>query len=378
MSLEDSAISKAMEAINKSLVPPGSTIEAIIRNQEMFASPFRSGAFSAIAKISETLPRALFNNSQVGISEALDMPKLFNPVSSDTFAVISKINDVGKQYQKIAESLSLSLAGKESFLNAALQASSLMSAINVGNTLSGKMATIQNKGAFAFLEKMLPPNLPFDDLRLLNTNYKVSPNTFVNPFIETNDMFKKAIDVATLGKYQNIDAFYGDVKSLQGELGEDLTSVIDETINFDSETDDYTGMVTSLALKIDALKDSVDALQSTSETEKQIVSSALMLVLNFAKAKGLPLISIALALYLSAGTSEKIESIGQSIENKIQSSSKRIEQGQEDIKDAVSIGIENNAIYYEDLKKEADSLKTQYIKIESKMDSILKVLNKEK
>jgi len=215
-------------------------------------------------------------------------------------------------------------------------------------------------------------------LKLLNTNYKISPNAFVNPFIETNQMFKKAIDVATLGKYQNMDAFYGGVKSLRDELGEELTSVIDETINFDSDSGDYSEMVASLTAKIDALKESVDALQDTSESEKQVVSSALMLVLNFAKAKGLPLISIALALYLSAGTSSKIENTKQSIESKIQSSSNRIEQTQVDIEAALKEGVKNDSVYYQDLKNEADSLKGQYIEMESKMDSILRIMNKGK
>jgi len=378
MSLEDSAISKAMEAVNRSLTPPGSAIEVIIKSQEVFANPFRSGVLSTMAKISDTLPNGLLSNSAIGLVGALNTPKFFNPVPSEALAAISKINEIGKQHQKIAESISLSLAGKETFLNAALQASSLMSAINVGSTLSSKIAAIQDKGVFAFLEKMLPPNLPFDDLKLLNTNYKISPNAFVNPFIETNQMFKKAIDVATLGKYQNMDAFYGGVKSLRDELGEELTSVIDETINFDSDSGDYSEMVASLTAKIDALKESVDALQDTSESEKQVVSSALMLVLNFAKAKGLPLISIALALYLSAGTSSKIENTKQSIESKIQSSSNRIEQTQVDIEAALKEGVKNDSVYYQDLKNEADSLKGQYIEMESKMDSILRIMNKGK
>ena len=378
MSLEDSAISKAMEAVNRSLTPPGSAIEVIIKSQEVFANPFRSGVLSTMAKISDTLPNGLLSNSAIGLAGALKTPKFFNPVPSEALAAISKINEIGKQHQKIAESISLSLAGKETFLNAALQASSLMSAINVGSTLSSKIAAIQDKGVFAFLEKMLPPNLPFDDLKLLNTNYKISPNAFVNPFIETNQMFKKAIDVATLGKYQNMDAFYGGVKSLRDELGEELTSVIDETINFDSDSGDYSEMVASLTAKIDALKESVDALQDTSESEKQVVSSALMLVLNFAKAKGLPLISIALALYLSAGTSSKIENTKQSIESKIQSSSNRIEQTQVDFEAALKEGVKNDSVYYQDLKNEADSLKGQYIEMESKMDSILRIMNKGK
>lgn len=378
MSLEDSAISKAMESVNRSLTPPGSAIEAIIKSQEILANPFRSGVLSTMAKISETLPNGILSNSTIGLAGALNTPKFFNPVPSETLAAISKINEIGKQHQKIAESISLSLAGKETFLNAALQASSLMSAINVGSALSSKVAAIQDKGVFAFLEKMLPPNLPFDDLKLLNTNYKISPNAFINPFIETNQMFKKAIDVTTLGKYQDMDAFYGGVKSLRDELGEELTSVIDETINFDSDSGDYSEMVASLTAKIDALKESVDALQNTSEGEKQVVSSALMLVLNFAKAKGLPLISIALALYLSSGTSSKIENTKQSIESKIQSSSNRIEQTQVDIEVALKEGVKNNSVYYQDLKNEADSLKEQYIEMESKMDSILRIMNKGK
>ena len=197
MSLEDSAISKAMEAINRSLTPPGSAIEAIIKNQEMFANPFRSGAFSAIAKISETLPKSMLSHSTI---RALNTPKFFNTIPSETLTALSKINEIGKKHQKIAESISLSLAGKETFLSAALQASSLMSAINVGNTLSNKIATVHHKEAFAFLEKMLPRNLPFNDLKLLNTNYKISPTAFVNPFTETNQMFKKAIDGSSCTK----------------------------------------------------------------------------------------------------------------------------------------------------------------------------------
>ena len=137
-------------------------------------------------------------------------------------------------------------------------------------------------------------------------------------------------------------------------------------------------MVASLTAKIDSLKESVDALQDTSESEKQVVSSALLLVLNFAKAKGLPLISIALALYLSAGTSSKIENTKQSIESKIQSSSNRIEQTQVDIEVALKEGVKNDSVYYQDLKNEADSLKEQYIEMESKMDSILRIMNKGK
>ena len=86
----------------------------------------------------------------------------------------------------------------------------------------------------------------------------------------------------------------------------------------------------------------------------------------------------ALALYLSAGTSSKIENTKQSIESKIQSSSNRIEQTQVDIEVALKEGVKNDSVYYQDLKNEADSLKEQYIEMESKMDSILRIMNKGK
>ena len=116
MYLNNSAISKAIETATTGLNSSNSAIEAIIRSQKSFTSPFRSGTFSAITKISENLSKPLLNNSAMGLSNTLSLPRFFNPISSETLNVIAKITDIGKQHQKMSEAISLSLKGKETLL----------------------------------------------------------------------------------------------------------------------------------------------------------------------------------------------------------------------------------------------------------------------
>lgn len=361
MKPEETAISAMMKTIERKLTPPASAIEAIIKNHQKMIDPFRLGTIAALAKVPGGFTQSI----------AMNISKPFSPISMTALDTLSKMSDIGKHHQRMIESIALSLNTKEALLSAAFKSSSFVSAINVGKITGRRFDNVASKKLFGFLEKMRPPTLPFENLKLFNQQYSIGAKGVVNPFTETNQKFFNAIDLTILGKHSGLDSFYSSIKSLHGDIGGKLTNVLEEAADFDSETDDYMDLVASLNTQVEELKERINSLEAISPEEKQVIPFVLMLVLNFAKANGISLLSVALAIYLSYGTDNNVDLRIQEVKNEIRTSTSEVNKNQEAIIQAIGIAEKNDSIYRAHLTDRVETLEGSFIEMEEKMQQII-------
>lgn len=384
MSIEKSAIEIAMEAMNRKISPIGSSLQNVselITNQSVFMNTSGFGAFKAMDDMATSIALGLGKGSSLALAELINsqMPKQFNPITASAIDIISRIGDSVEKSQRISESISLSVIGKKELFSAALMTPAITSALDIGEILSkGREGNfdIFNSMSDAFIKSVKPSSISIDLLDVYNSAYFKTERSFINPFVETNLKFLKAVDTSTFGQFSNFEGLYEGMKSLQEGSGNELASALEESANFDSSTDDYNTLLDSIIEKLSIVYDYVCSTATIPKKQKQTFLIGIQSLINFAKTQGIPLvISLAYAWHLSSETDGNVNRNNEELKSHIDTVWSKNEVRHDEFAKILESSSMSNDSLLQNAQTKIDSLASAHSKLNDKIDLLINELS---